>query len=595
MPRVIQLSCAAALALWVRGRLALVGLDRGVRKAKAGQSQTLTRGRSQVPSTSTQCSSTCRPRSGAIVLGLAALISVLLGGARQREHPNGSVGNRPVAGSPSGLKDNAPFRGIAQRLSPGIMTLETIESSGTGFVISRKHRLVATAGHVADFLIREDKATAFLHGNAYPYSIARVWYHPRVERSLNGSFPLPSESPETGEIQDPRFDLAVVQLAGDGPDLPVEWELARTEELEALQGMAVGCLSCIGAEAQNQDSTDAHEPVLTTTKVVPSANEVQDPAFAKDSSVEVAWQGVEGCSGSPVFLPNGHVIGLLAGGGAHYVGGAGPGIAALRRLLAHHEIKIDPGTAAREAEAETTRESSRLTDVQAAIRLTLCADTERRAGKYYAAARKCNEARRIAPDYTGVFLAQSKVYLYFLGNAWRTLSADDRRTYAEWAFDDAIKFHMAYPIHAEGVLIKEQSRLYFARADDGADGYSVVLDQVKLLLNTRSMSPLSDHHKAYALNLRAQALHLLGEMENAEQSYADSIQTEPVHPRWYLNRAQYWIDSDRPALADADRRMAQFLRQNPDWRPSKFPSIPKSSSASPFDELKKVEADYRPK
>jgi hypothetical protein len=61
--------------------------------------------------------------------------------------------------------------------------------------------------------------------------------------------------------------------------------------------------------------------------------------------------------------------------------------------------------------------------------------------------------------------------------------------------------------------------------------------------------------------VRAQAHHVLGETDLAEKDSNESIRTEPREPRWYLNRARFLEDTQRPVLAQADRLKAEELRR----------------------------------
>ena len=156
-------------------------------------------------------------------------------------------------------EDIRHLRSAAEKLRPGAVLLMAPNGfMGTGFVVSKKNRLLVTAGHLADDLWTDgvwdgNNWKAFLDGTTLPYSVSRVWYHPRAERSLNGSVPSPSTTPNDGPIVSSRFDLAVLQLSENGPGLPSEWALAHGDELQDIDFRFVGYLSFIGKD-------DAHPP-----------------------------------------------------------------------------------------------------------------------------------------------------------------------------------------------------------------------------------------------------------------------------------------------------------------------------------------------
>ena len=77
----------------------------------------------------------------------------------------------------------------------------------------------------------------------------------------------------------------------------------------------------------------------------------------------------------------------------------------------------------------------------------------------------------------------------------------------------------------------------------------------------RPFTPLDEGERGFAVNLRGQCHHFLGEFDQAEKDYAESISLDPTQPRWYLNRAQYRAQQGKPELAAADHRQAQALRE----------------------------------
>ena len=138
----------------------------------------------------------------------------------------------------------------AQRLRGGIVSLWDHEGGwATGFVISRRHRLVATPAHVADYAFQGGTMQAVLDGTTMAYPVVRRWYHPRLLRKLDDGLYARSDDPKDGEIQYPTCDLAVLQLSDAGQELPVELHLAEDEELRALEGQSVGLLSHSGSVA----------------------------------------------------------------------------------------------------------------------------------------------------------------------------------------------------------------------------------------------------------------------------------------------------------------------------------------------------------
>ena len=150
-------------------------------------------------------------------------------------------------GKPSPL-DDTRLRAVAGGLRAGMvkLVLRDGSSQGSGFVISRKHRLVATAGHVADSFFSNRSMWAF-RGDTLPVSrVTRVWFHPRTVRKLDDGLYVRSFEPKDGEIDYRGPDMAVLQLSDLAAELSLELELANDQELTMLDGQPAGMLGFPG-------------------------------------------------------------------------------------------------------------------------------------------------------------------------------------------------------------------------------------------------------------------------------------------------------------------------------------------------------------
>ena len=285
---------------------------------------------------------------------LAAIVSVLLLGcaAQVDDHTltyqSTQPTTTPAADSRAPQPKTAPpgisreWAMVADRLRPAIVVLGTDAVIATGFVISKKHRLVVTAGHVADLIHGSRPVMAVCNNGKAFYSLSRAWYHPRVERMGSNSIPVPSESPADGSIAATRFDVAVVQLSSDGPELTAELDIARDEEQLNLVGRAVGCLCFVPEDSMHfqGEETRALPIQFTVSKLISRTVAVDDPAIALNSQVCIASLPGAGTSGSPVFLPNGRVIGVVTSAmesrttQVHVASK----VATLRELIAYHHL-----------------------------------------------------------------------------------------------------------------------------------------------------------------------------------------------------------------------------------------------------------------
>ncbi len=142
------------------------------------------------------------------------------------------------------------LRATARRLKAGTVVLGTRRAAdngpydfgGSGFVVSAKRRLIATAAHVADHFSGEDELVAVADGTLATHLVRRVWYHPGLIRTLDGGLFARSDDPLDGETAYGGPDVAVIQLSDDGPELTAQVQLADAKELENLQGKTVGFL-----------------------------------------------------------------------------------------------------------------------------------------------------------------------------------------------------------------------------------------------------------------------------------------------------------------------------------------------------------------
>ena len=66
----------------------------------------------------------------------------------------------------------SPLRAVAEKLRPAMVFLAVPGGSqGSGFVISKKHRLVATAAHATNLFSKGGKLLAFRDGTSWAYTV----------------------------------------------------------------------------------------------------------------------------------------------------------------------------------------------------------------------------------------------------------------------------------------------------------------------------------------------------------------------------------------------------------------------------------------
>ncbi|MCC7084401.1 MAG: trypsin-like peptidase domain-containing protein, partial [Pirellulales bacterium] len=178
---------------------------------------------------------------------------------------------------------------------------------GTGFVISRAKRWVATNAHVADIA-----KIAVLNESRTSYKVEKIWYHGGVIRFMDdGKTLIQSANPADGEVDTECSDIAILKLEAVGPDLPAEVVLASPEETFGIMGSRVGILGYPGYQHDQFIQPDVFASAtfvqgsvsrMTGLRHVPNAAMVQRQSVAYDART------YGGFSGSPVFLSNGRVV-----------------------------------------------------------------------------------------------------------------------------------------------------------------------------------------------------------------------------------------------------------------------------------------------
>ena len=213
----------------------------------------------------------------------------------------------------------------------------------TGFVISRRYRLVATAAHVADDAFRDGPPMqAIVDGTVTAYPVVRRWYHPRLSRKLDDGLYARSDDPKDGDVEYPTCDLAVLQLSDLGPELPAELHLAEDEDLRHLEGQPVGLLSYSGDDPSNWPIVGRPLAArLTTSLLRPAVTETERTNSRYKQFVYLDHNESDGASGCPIFLANGHVAAIECSSRSlseEVEQIAGVRIDCLRELLTYHNL-----------------------------------------------------------------------------------------------------------------------------------------------------------------------------------------------------------------------------------------------------------------
>ncbi|WZO98427.1 serine protease [Isosphaeraceae bacterium EP7] len=299
---------------------------------------------------------------------------------------------------------------------------------GSAFLISRKHRLLATAAHVADDSINYASLVAIRNGEVFRYKIDRIWYSPDTLRRFDLGLHEASQYPGDGDLVYPTDDVAVVHLAGGGPDLPVECTLAGDAELHTLADTPV---ATIGYSKTGR--TPASYTETLTRSIGYGPGRIPDEA-AKPSSrhwVRATNDGLDGTSGSPIFLVSGKVVALAS---INLDSRAGNGewaeemrVDVIRKILRYHEIERPANLDHSPEYLAIERERDRvLAGLRRTVRLSVKGESLWEDGSYSESIRLSQAAIAIKPDYGAAYLRMCRALYEITDREWDTTSTARR-------------------------------------------------------------------------------------------------------------------------------------------------------------------------
>jgi hypothetical protein len=223
-------------------------------------------------------------------------------------------------GGAAGADDPTSFRPATKNLRQGIFVVGWSgpqgSNFGTAWVISKKHRLLATNAHVADIFSRmpPGRVKAVVNEGTQSYTVTKAWYHPGVRRFLSSGANMSVRSGDSKlDVDANSPDVAVLQLAMDGPDLPVELPLASPKIFFDLQSLPAAILGFPGHDTLTfprpgeKAQATFHEGVISRITDFGNLSAASDATAQRLQYTMETWGGF---SGSPIYLRSGEVIGL---------------------------------------------------------------------------------------------------------------------------------------------------------------------------------------------------------------------------------------------------------------------------------------------
>ena len=463
--------------------------------------------------------------------------------------------------------------------SPSVFLIGTPKGGyGTGFVISKEHRLLATNAHVADLLGASDALLAIGNDSTDVFKVDQVWYHPGVIRKSAAGVTVRSQLPIDGDVYPMGPDVAVVQLAGDR-ELPDALPLASPQEIDDLFGKPIGMIGFPGHDTDHwpdlgeSPSASYHQGVVA--RVSDFANNakapIEDRQFIRHTMG--SWGGF---SGSPIFLANGRVAAIHNAAGSRQSGSVvallsyGIRIDGLWELLTYHRLATKvavPIPLTRTRLSRFLGDDPKLIELQQALTLLLRANDLNYVGKNGEAGELYNQIIRRAPTFATAHATQAQNYMSYINTRWgggatgarEAGELDEFASYIDYALDSSRKAVELEPTNPAFVLIHISAKNYLADAREELSGRPRHEPQSREIIEKlMSGGPLTDNQLATAYIAYAGTEPT---PQGAQPWLNKAIEALPFEPSNYRNRAQNYDNLGQPALAAADRRRAVELRR----------------------------------
>jgi len=444
--------------------------------------------------------------------------------------------------------------------------------TGTAWVISKKHRLLATNAHVADMLIPQGKMFAMVNESGHVYQVKRAWYHPGVRRLVSGARSLSklSADPKAGDVFPMCPDLAVLELGDGGPELPVELPMARPDKIVDLLGQPAAVFGFPGHDTKNWPGA-GEEPIATLHGgMVSRVTDFHNGTKRERQQLQYTMATWGGFSGSPLFLPSGRVIAIhnMARSIKNEQTGEirsiahGVRIDCLWELLVHHGLQDQVGLKIDESKLDVKRwlKPDERDDFFARVkRLTVESDNLSEIElDHEGAIVKINEAIKLAPDFADLYVRRGAATGRIVSKNWKNLSKEERQRLNETALRDyeiALKLE---PTELWNLLSVVEARSLIARIqqDDAKiqKGLAITDEILK-------MTDMPNSHRAFAHSARGTALYGLLRFQDAIKAWDEAIRLNPIEPAYWKNRALMWSELGRKDLEAADLAKAQEIRK----------------------------------
>lgn len=483
-------------------------------------------------------------------------------------------GSLPAWEGPS-QQARADLGNFVRRAQQAIMLVgHPKHGQGSAWVVSKEHRLLATNAHVADILhAAGGSMMAIVNGTATVYRVERAWYHPGVRRQVGGQGTvIKSADPGDGPVDPNCPDLAVLQLAPGGEELPAELKMAGSSQFDDLFAQPAAILGFPGHDTtqwpQIGETAAAtyHDGVIS--RLTDFRNQVGVP-LPERQFVQYTMSTWSGFSGSPVFLPSGEVVAVH--NSASYQKGAGGDVKAiphgvridcLWELIAHHALDDKITLPVEKSSLNIARwlaDDPEDQNVRKAIQLVQeASDLIYKQEKFAEGVTKCKEAAALAPGYPETYNVRFDGYLNYWFKYRRQVDSDTAFKQLEYAEMDAMKYANLNPTdpwaYINIALVYNNGGQFFDYDPLNQKAYDII---TKLLESDN----LTNSVRASALSNRAIALDNLDLDDAALRDHNEAVRLNPKSATLLETRADFWRYQGRNDLEAQDYAAARRIRE----------------------------------
>lgn len=449
---------------------------------------------------------------------------------------------------------------------------------GTSWVVSRKHRLLVTNAHVADIAADAGgKLFAIPSGSSQLYKVENIWYHPGVRRYLNGQHGLSIRSmdPKDGPIDPASPDLAVLQLSADGPELKVELSVASPEELQTLFAQPAAMLGFPGHDTLGWPALGENPGATFHDGVVSRITDFSLSLTAPEEErqfVQYTMSTWGGFSGSPVFLPTGHVAAVhnMARYNKGQAGDVksiphGIRIDSLWELLVFHKLDdkltlpVDREKVRVDRWLKPDERTEKLRQALAEVE-QLIQDARQLINfeqDYLTGVKKCNQALEIMPTYAPAYRYRALGFVNYYFKNQRQLGRAESLDALTASLNSAVKYTELAPSDPEGVTLVCLSIVNQGVVTRDFTQHRKALDILNNLLSAENVDRKA---KARAHSTRGIAKTGLGDTQGALSDHNEAVRLGPDLVSIWDNRGAFWRSQGRGDLAEADFAKAREIR-----------------------------------